>query len=489
LKAVLNCLRRGNRHSNLATTHNPERILDWLSGAPVKEINVDPVRMIVISEELETQTVAADANIANDSQTVDLIHEILLRESRATGQPYCKTLSQWVAENWQQLKNRNLRKQLTQRWLNTKQKSPWSALFNDLANTKQIKDFLAAGSCTEDEKRFIKASINYSRVFNATIALLVLLFVSLGFAANGMNFTTQKTKVIDLPIAWLRAQLGWKIHPNLVAIPAGPLKIENQSKTIPAFRMADTEVTFAEYDIFVYSQNSEYVSPWSNVSIQDSETCVRFPDDEGWGRGSRPVINVSWHCAKAYIDWLNTGLQTHQPHYKLSSETQWEYAIRAGTSTDYFWETSADNTKTAEASATEASSGKINDTSAMTATEYAWFSENSDEQTHPVKQLKHNDFQLYDMAGNVWEWTQDCWHEDYENAPDGGTAREGQSGGDCKQRVLRGGSWNVKQDYLRSANRYWNNPDYRTSSSVFVSPRTNPLFFALLPFSTLGFSL
>lgn len=158
IRSLMRCLRPQRRPANLDNNKNPERMLDWLSGIRVDDITADPVRMIVISGDLDNENAAADAQQANDRKTVDLIHEILLRESRATGQAYCKTLSKWVADNRQQLKNRNLRQQLTQRWLTAKQKSPWSALFNDLANPKQIKDFLAAGSCTKEEKNFIKAT-------------------------------------------------------------------------------------------------------------------------------------------------------------------------------------------------------------------------------------------------------------------------------------------------------------------------------------------
>jgi formylglycine-generating enzyme required for sulfatase activity len=154
------------------------------------------------------------------------------------------------------------------------------------------------------------------------------------------------------------------------------------------------------------------------------------PDDQGWGRGKRPVINVSWRDANAYAEWLSakTGL-----HYRLPTEAEWEYATRASTTGNYAWgDEDAGN--------------------------YAWFSNNSNAQTHPVGEKKPNGFGLYDVAGNVWEWVQDCYAENYEKAPKDGSARDEK---ECPSRVLRGGSWLNLRDDLRSASRDWSNPDTR----------------------------
>ncbi len=139
----------------------------------------------------------------------------------------------------------------------------------------------------------------------------------------------------------------------------------------------------------------------------------------------QPVINVSWLDAQCYVQWLNrkTG-----KHYHLPSEAQWEFAARAGTSGDYSW-------------------------GQEKAEEYAWFNDNSERRAHPVGGRKPNPFGLYDMAGNAWEWVEDCWHENYQNAPIDGKAWLEQDQGDCGRRVVRGGSWNFGLDILRSANR------------------------------------
>ncbi|WP_297325586.1 SUMF1/EgtB/PvdO family nonheme iron enzyme [Nitrosomonas sp.] len=178
-----------------------------------------------------------------------------------------------------------------------------------------------------------------------------------------------------------------------------------------AFEIGKYVVTFDEYDAFVKATNR------------------RLPDDVGWGRGRRPVINVSFEDAQHYVQWLSqqTGKQ-----YRLPTEAEWEYAARAGTQTAYWWGSDI---------------GKNN------ANCYACGSEWDYKQTAPVGSFKPNAFGLYDIAGNVWEWVEDCWHDNYLNAPTDGSAWKEANGGDCKRRVVRGGSWLNDPQFLRSASR------------------------------------
>src|SRR5205823_12154354 len=132
------------------------------------------------------------------------------------------------------------------------------------------------------------------------------------------------------------------------------------------------------------------------------------PSDYGWGRGRRPVINVSWDDAKAYAAWLanRTGKA-----YRLLSEAEWEYAARAGTTTVYFWgDAIGNNNANCDGCGSQ------------------W----DKRQTAPVGSFKSNAFGLYDMAGNVWQWVQDCYHADYQGAP---TAGSEWTSGDCSRRV------------------------------------------------------
>jgi formylglycine-generating enzyme required for sulfatase activity len=165
------------------------------------------------------------------------------------------------------------------------------------------------------------------------------------------------------------------------------------------------------------------------VTLKEWEACVRDrscdhqPKNEAWsGLKDSPVTDVSWIDALRYVDWLSgkTG-----KNYRLLSEAEWEYAARAESKTEYpFGVADLSN--------------------------YAWFESNSKSQPNPVGEKLPNGFGLYDMHGNVFEWTQDCWNENYFNASSNATAS---LSGDCSKRVMRGGSWASKPEQLRSAAR------------------------------------
>jgi len=137
-----------------------------------------------------------------------------------------------------------------------------------------------------------------------------------------------------------------------------------------------------------------------------------------------PVEQITWKQAKEYCRKLSE--KTGQT-YRLPTEVEWEYAARAGSQTDFYFGSDA---------------SRIND--------YAWFDENSDETTHPVGEKLPNAFGLYDMYGNVWEWTADCWNTSYLGAPVDSSAW---TTGDCSMRVVRGGSWYNKLRYIKSTAR------------------------------------
>ena len=141
------------------------------------------------------------------------------------------------------------------------------------------------------------------------------------------------------------------------------------------------------------------------------------------------MTNVSWNDAKQYVGWLSklTGKM-----YRLLSEAEWEYAARART--------------TITGESLRFSFGDDEDK----LKDYAWYRENSGSRTQEVGKKQSNAFGLHDMYGNVWEWVEDCWHENYNDAPSNGSAW---MGGECHRRVLRGSSWFNTPGNVRSAVR------------------------------------
>jgi formylglycine-generating enzyme required for sulfatase activity len=204
------------------------------------------------------------------------------------------------------------------------------------------------------------------------------------------------------------------IEPEMVPIEPGSFTMgsEDEDSEKPPhsvtigyrFAMGKYPLTFAEYDAFCEATDRQK------------------PDDRGWSRERRPVINVSWEDAKAYVQWLS---ETTGKPYRLPSEAEWEYCCRAGTTTKY---SCGDHITDKDANV----GGKVGKTSEVG--------------VYPA-----NPWGLHDMHGNVLEWVEDDWHENYEGALYDGSAwsEEGEQGG----RVMRGGSWSSAGYYARSANR------------------------------------
>ena len=188
------------------------------------------------------------------------------------------------------------------------------------------------------------------------------------------------------------------------------------SVTLSNFYIGKYTVTFAQYDAFC------------------NETKRSKPGDEGWGRGNRPVINVSWDDAVAYCRWLST--KTGKT-YRLPTEAEWEYAARGGNKSKGYTYSGSNNIDAV-----------------------AWYSDNT---AHPVGQKQANELGLYDMTGNVWEWCSD-WYGDYSSGSQ--TNPKGASSG--TNRVLRGGSWYHVPLNCRVANRYSSStPDNRNDNFGF----------------------
>ena len=201
------------------------------------------------------------------------------------------------------------------------------------------------------------------------------------------------------------------------------------------------------------------------VTWDDWEACVamrgcdgRPTGDNSWGKGQLPVINVSWDQAKAYVAWF--WRMTGKP-YRLLTEAEWEYAARGVTSADaphppYPWGDQASH-EYANYGTDQCCNGRVEGRD-------RWFS------TAPVGQFPPNAFGLHDMHGNVWEWVEDPWHDDYRGAPINGSAWT--EGGEASRRVVRGGSWFDGPVYLRSALRIGNSAVDRSRYLGFRVGRT-----------------
>ncbi|MBI1385813.1 MAG: SUMF1/EgtB/PvdO family nonheme iron enzyme [Rhizobiales bacterium] len=206
------------------------------------------------------------------------------------------------------------------------------------------------------------------------------------------------------------------------------------------FAVGKFEVTFAQWDACVAAKG-----------------CKHKPSDENWGRGQRPVMNVSWDdIENEYLPWLNRTLGlSGGGAYRLLSEAEWEYAARGGTTTPFsFGATISTDQANYDGNYTYGSGRKG---------AYR-------EKTVEVGSFPGNAFGLHDMHGNVWEWVEDPWHENYNGAPTDGSAWT--KDGDTSLRVVRGGSWNYLPGVLRSANRLRNGPDNRNSLFGFRVARS-----------------
>ena len=243
--------------------------------------------------------------------------------------------------------------------------------------------------------------------------------------------------------------------PEMVVVPAGSYMMgspdgeEGRSSaeglvhevTIAApLAVGKYEVTFAEWDACVAAGG-----------------CTHQPSDGGWGRGKRPVINVSWRDAQEYVQWLSG--ETDKP-YRLLSEAEWEYVARAGTTTPFH---TGETISPAQANY----NGKYTYGSGQKGA----YKEKTVPVTVPVPVGSYaaNGFEVYDVHGNVWEWVADCWNDSYRGAPTDGSAWES---GECSQRVLRGGSWINLPEYLRSAVRSRLGTRIRSGSNGFRLART-----------------
>jgi formylglycine-generating enzyme required for sulfatase activity len=204
-----------------------------------------------------------------------------------------------------------------------------------------------------------------------------------------------------------------------------------------------------DYDLAIGKYEITF-DEWGACTNEKQRSCEWYdPSDEGWGKGRQPVINVGWDHAQSYVNWLAN--KTGKP-YRLLSESEWEYAARAGTITPF---STGDCTTVEKANYTPpilTEIIKLAMGSESTKQKISCPEKIGSGKGRPVSVGSYapNAFGLYDMMGNVREWVQDCREKDYANAPTDGSPRIFSW---CQTRVRRGGAWDDNMENLRSAAR------------------------------------
>ncbi|WP_139559785.1 nSTAND1 domain-containing NTPase [Methylotetracoccus oryzae] len=371
-----------------------------------------------------------------------------------------KDLHDWIGAHAKALRARRDLERVAEEWEKANRHA------SALRTGRLLRRYLcSAEPRTEIAEAYLAACRRRRLFFGAGYAALFMATIA-GFA---MLFYISKSQFPPaLAAKGLLAQWGlWPVRPpTMVPIPAGQFDMGDANGLYNEqpvhkvrfgrlFEIGKFEVTFAEYDLFA------------------AATARYKPDDKGWGRGDRPVINVSWDDAVAYAAWLKerTGLS-----FRLPTESEWEYAARAASNTPRYWQeigVSGNDDPACRFANIFDRENEFRIKSAFPGVEWKPLScADGYPFTSPVGSFQSNDWKLHDMLGNVVEWTQDCYLATYEEASRDGTAWEGNLGEECTQRVARGGSWGLDPRFARSSARLPSNPDFRTYFIGFRLART-----------------
>jgi formylglycine-generating enzyme required for sulfatase activity len=264
--------------------------------------------------------------------------------------------------------------------------------------------------------------------------------------------------------------------PEMVVIPAGKFTMGSPASeegrdtgegptrevSVPSFALGRYEVTRAQFQAYATGVGAKIAGcrvASVNAWVDDASRSWQSPGFEQ--TPSEPVVCVNWDDMNAFVKWL--GLRARQT-YRLASEAEWEYAARAGTTTSRYWGNSPSDA-CAHANVVDETVKKY---FAVLMTHAC-----SDGVVHtaPAGRFKPNAFGVYDILGNAWEWTQDCWNDNYTRAPTGGGPW---TTGDCSRRVVRGGSWISEPRYVRAAFRVGNPTSFRDHVSGFRVARALP---------------
>lgn len=364
------------------------------------------LRVLIDARLLHTEGIDAEV-------TVSISHEKLFEA--------WPSLKGYVEANKKQLIDQRLLESRAQKW-----EELGKPRFDGLASGREYQDFRRSmTAATPLMKAYLEASARARWIQAGAMGIVMLLVTGTAAWLWSTGLTVEQ--------AVLRAQsqfMSIHIPPVMETVPAGTFRQGDSEQsderpvrevTIKTFAMGKYEVTFEEYDRFAIAEGRP------------------FPNDQGWGRGRQPVIYVSWQDAQDYAAWLSkeTGKR-----YRLPSESEWEYAASSGAKQEVW----AGTSKESELD------------------EFAVLYGSPGSRTAAVGTKKANDFKLHDLSGNVWEWVEDCWHENYNDAPKDGSAWLETSGSSCGRRVIRGGSWDDGPVNLRASCRFRFDTDFRSYS-------------------------
>ncbi|MBK7954966.1 MAG: SUMF1/EgtB/PvdO family nonheme iron enzyme [Candidatus Accumulibacter sp.] len=433
----------GNGHDEVG-----ERVLQLLAGERRREAAVPDgtLRLVTTSSE-------------GERRYVDLIHETLIRarsKDERSGQRvgYWPTLYDYIEKN----RDRDLHLQQlrfsTERWRGASGLGRLRGLagWRDLARYRRLRVRKAS-----DEGRFLRWSRWQAR---AQLAVLVVLLVFVG-----ESFVWTRANDLPLDMMWTQQRYRWGYAPlpELVEIPAGSLAMGEQDPEflkqvgekkwrflgVPSaqiaiasgFRLGRYEVSYEQFDYYVWEQ--QRADQGSVVGR------VVYPTTAKGGRGTRPVVNVTWYDAAAYAKWFGErkGLRC-----RLPTEAEWEHAARAQTKTAYPWGDEVRRSGEAMANCRDCGSRWDNDQSA------------------PVGSFPANAFGLHDTVGNVVEWTCSAWRNRYD-----GSERLCEDPKTTVERVLRGGAWDDVPAFTRSVARGYYSPENRNDTIGFRVLCSSPI--------------
>ncbi len=437
-----------------ATEHALRRVLT-LRLATVRE-DGEPTRRRAARAEF------SDVEWGIVSELADYPNRLLVTVTTETGETYAEVaheaifrrwgkLREWIAAEREFLAWRSGLEAARRAWQAAPERSKRDALLMGFALT-QAQSWITAriDDIPQADRHFIQQSTRVarsrrrrSRLLVTFVAVLSIPVVILAIVLYALALNFWHEQIVEpryartevLPYVLTPAQVralkpGDSFKectgdcPEMIVIPAGSFAMgspelrygsltpQHTVTIAKPFAVSKYEVTFADWDACIAGGGC---TTWN-------------PNDSGWGRGNRPVIYVSSANAEQYVTWLS---QVTGKSYRLLSEAEYEYAARGGMTTAYPWGDDLQLKGAAMANCDGCGS--------------KWDSA----QTAPVGSFPPNKFGLYDIAGNVWEWTQDCWHRNYKGAPTDGSAWLADNGGDCSQRILRGGSWRDLPDALR----------------------------------------